>query len=421
MAIDSPQRQVQDGATGPAAPAPVSRGERSLAPDIARGLLLVFIAVANIPSWHVGNEIDESAASGLDRVVAAVEAMFVVDRSRPMFAVLFGFGLAVMASRMAARGIDLKGIRRVLRRRSRWLILIGLVHATLLWPGDILAPYGATALVALMLVNRSDRVLRRWFWVSVVLGSLAYFVVLLASAEDPTAERGAPSYVGFMVEGLTVSVVLQLASLVFLVFLPLVITGFWMFRAGWLTRPQDHLPGLRRVFWTCMAVNVAVSVPAALQALEVLRLDGMGDTALRAFEMQAGAVAGVGYVCGFALLAARWESRGRTGLPGVLAAVGERSMTAYLCQSLLFFPLVTEFGLGLGRHLGTAGDAVVAIAVWGVIAVGMAALSRLGLRGPFEVLMRRLTYRGLTGRAGVTSRRARARGGGIVTARPLGT
>jgi uncharacterized membrane protein YeiB len=108
-----------------------------------------------------------------------------------------------------------------------------------------------------------------------------------------------------------------------------------------------------------------------------------------------GAVTGVGYVCGFTLLAARWAHQGRTGLPGVLAAVGERSMTAYLSQSVLFFTVVTGFGLGLGKHLGTAGDAVTAMGIWSVIAVGMVTLSRLGLRGPFEVLTRRLTYRAL--------------------------
>lgn len=111
-----------------------------------------------------------------------------------------------------------------------------------------------------------------------------------------------------------------------------------------------------------------------------------------------GAATGVGYVCGFALLAARWADRGRAGLPGVLAAVGERSLTAYLAQSVLFFTVVTGFGLGLGKQLGAAGDALTAVTVWGVIAAGMAALSRLNRRGPFEVLIRWLTYRGSTGR-----------------------
>jgi uncharacterized protein len=95
---------------------------------------------------------------------------------------------------------------------------------------------------------------------------------------------------------------------------------------------------------------------------------------------------------GFALLAVRWAGRGRRGLPGVLASVGERSLTAYLLQSVMFFAVLTGWGLGLGARLGAAGDAVVAVAAWGLIAVAMAGLARRGAGGPFEVLIRRLTY-----------------------------
>lgn len=398
------ETRLVEGAATP--PVPMTGSERSLAPDIARGLLLMFIAIANIPGFHVGYTGREPEGSLLDRVVAGFEAAFVHDRSRPMFAVLFGFGLAVMASRMAARGIDRKGIRRVLRRRSLWLMLFGMVHAALLWSGDILALYGATALVALFLVDRSARVLRRWFWVSVVTMSVGWVAIFWQFGVNRGAEAipQMDSYPRFMLIGLVQSVFLQLLSVVFLLFLPLVIVGFGLYRAGWLTTPQDHLPELRRVFVTTMAANVVLSVPAVLWELDIWQLDGGWLAVGTAFEILVGAATGVGYVCGFALLAARWAHRGRTGLPGMLAAVGERSMTAYLAQSVLFFTIVTGFGFGLGAQLGTAGDTLTAIAVWTVIMFGMAGLARLGLRGPFEVLTRRLTYHGRSW----TGRRARA-------------
>jgi uncharacterized membrane protein YeiB len=308
-----------------------------------------------------------------------------------MFAVLFGFGMAMMAARMAARDVDGRGIRRVLRHRSLWLMLFGLVHATLLFPGDILAPYGVTGLIALWLVNRSNRVLRGWFWVTLACSTVVFGVIIgLFGADAGPGER--ITYPRYMLQGLVTSVFFQVTGV--LGFLPLVIVGFWLFRSGWLTRPQDHLSRLRRVFVVTMIGNVVLSVPRLVETSESWTPTGSTAGIVEAYDNVVGAGTGVGYVCGFALLAVRWAGRGRQGLPGVLASVGERSMTAYLLQSVVFFVVLTGWGFGLGACLGAAGDAVVAVAAWSLIAVGMAWLARRGARGPAEALIRRLTYRG---------------------------
>jgi uncharacterized membrane protein YeiB len=80
------------------------------------------------------------------------------------YVILYGFGMAVMAARMLARDIDVKGARKVLRRRSWWLIAFGALHGMLLFHGDIVAVYGATGLIALGFVHLSERALRRWLW-----------------------------------------------------------------------------------------------------------------------------------------------------------------------------------------------------------------------------------------------------------------
>lgn len=374
---------------------PIAAGERLLAPDVARGLLLLFIALANVAWFHVGLSEPIPQPGIGDRIVSAVEAVFVHNRSRPMFAVLFGFGMAAMAARMAARDVDGRGIRRVLRRRSLWLMLFGLVHATLLFPGDILGPYGATGLIALWLVNRSNRGLRGWFWVTLVCSTLVLGMVIGRFGAD-TGQGGEITYPQYMLQGLAASMFFQVIGV--LGFLPLVIVGFWLFRAGWLTRPQDHLSQLRRVFVVSMIGNVVLSVPRLVEVSELWTPTGSTAGILEAYDNLVGAGTGVGYVCGFVLLAVHWADRGRRGLPGVLGAVGERSMTAYLLQSVVFFTVLTGWGFGLGARLGAAGDAVVAVAAWGLIAVAMVGLARRGARGPAEALIRRLTYRAVPSR-----------------------
>ena len=74
-----------------------------------------------------------------------------------------------------------------------------------------------------------------------------------------------------------------------------------------------------------------------------------------------------------------------------MAAVGKRSLSAYLHQSVVM-ALLAAWGLGLGARLGSAPAALIAIAIWLVSVIWRAALERAGRRGPAEVVLHRLTY-----------------------------
>ncbi|MBF0698299.1 hypothetical protein IR146_13345, partial [Actinomyces bowdenii] len=86
-----------------------TRGVRFPAPDVARGFMLLLIALANVPVW-----IDTSLAGGVlpdhqrmsdaDSVWVLVRAMLVDRRAYPLFAMLFGFGLVTMINRRIASG-----------------------------------------------------------------------------------------------------------------------------------------------------------------------------------------------------------------------------------------------------------------------------------------------------------------------------
>jgi uncharacterized protein len=76
-----------------------------------------------------------------------------------------------------------------------------------------------------------------------------------------------------------------------------------------------------------------------------------------------------------------------------LAAVGKRSLSCYLAQSVLFAPVLAAWGLGLGAHLHSATMALYATGVWLATVVLAYLLERAGQRGPAEVLLRRLAYR----------------------------
>ncbi|MDA1358198.1 DUF418 domain-containing protein [Glycomyces luteolus] len=384
----------------PGPPTPITKAERSLAPDIARGFMLLFIALANVPVHLWGMGLDKynhnTGQSTADHIAYFVEQLLIAERSRPMFAVLYGFGIAIMASRMFARGMEAKGVRKILRRRSWWLLAFGFLHAVFLFFGDILAPYGAMGLIALFFVHLSDKSLKKWLW-----GSIAY-VVLIGNAimayfftvggQQPPGDDGLPPYVGQLVIGAIASPTAAIAIVITGSFFPLIIAGMMLHRAGWIEHPESHLPQLKKVFITGMIVNVLSSLPVALIALGAWEPpDGIWIASVY-LTLLGGLYAGIGYICGFALLAHKLRGFGRRGVPGALAAVGERSLTCYLLQSFIMAPLLTAWGFGLGEDMGYLAAFGVAFGTWLATVAVAVALDRAGKRGPFEVLLRRLTY-----------------------------
>jgi uncharacterized membrane protein YeiB len=98
----------------------------------------------------------------------------------------------------------------------------------------------------------------------------------------------------------------------------------------------------------------------------------------------------IGYACLFGW----WPWAARQARPGGvgLVATGQRSLTCYLAQSVVFVALLPSYGGGLGDELSVAQVSVVAVLTWLGTVVLAAVLSAAGRRGPFEVLLRRLTY-----------------------------
>ena len=88
-------------------------GDRQLrfpAPDVARGFMLALIALANVPWWLKYFPDYPANRSELLQVMNAadqwwfiVRSLFVDRRAYPLFSILFGFGMAIMAMRTMER------------------------------------------------------------------------------------------------------------------------------------------------------------------------------------------------------------------------------------------------------------------------------------------------------------------------------
>ncbi len=75
-----------------------------------------------------------------------------------------------------------------------------------------------------------------------------------------------------------------------------------------------------------------------------------------------------------------------------IAATGQRSMTCYLVQSVIWTLVFTPFLLDLSGTLTVTTTALLALATWTGTVLLAHQMHRRGHRGPFEVLARRVTY-----------------------------
>ena len=87
-----------------------------------------------------------------------------------MFTILFGISFAVQLTRASQRA---QSLVPVYSRRLGILLLIGVLHFTLLWFGDILHIYALCGFVLLLFRHQSDRAVLGW-----ALGLFAFFLLL---------------------------------------------------------------------------------------------------------------------------------------------------------------------------------------------------------------------------------------------------
>ncbi len=128
---------------------PVSPHERIASIDVLRGVALLGILSINIWSFALPGLAfnDPPAVGGWSPINKGVWIFFHLlceQKMMSLFSMLFGAGLIVMVQRSDARGTSLTGIYY---RRICWLLVFGLLHAFLLWDGDILVPYALCGFV----------------------------------------------------------------------------------------------------------------------------------------------------------------------------------------------------------------------------------------------------------------------------------
>jgi len=393
---------------------PISASERIELLDVLRGLAVCGILIGNM-QWFSGYGMMPPALEAqmpmVDQVVKFLVHFVVEGKFYSIFSFLFGFGFALQIARAEERG-DAKAT--VFKRRLAWLAVIGVLHATLLWAGDILSVYALMGFILLLFRKKSNESLLKWAGALMVVPVITYALLYAAFVAFVPAESLAAFDAG-QVERWNESVtavrqgnywsIISDFNLKYLAgrwvglfvqmrlpkVLAMFLLGFYAYRRGIFQDFSAHKSLIRKVLVYGFALgligNVAMAAMAGNEAPFPPSLPAVAGVIGYAFGVPAFALAII------ALVTTLWQSETFQRVLSVLAPVGRMALTNYLFQTVVCVTLFYGFGLG---WYGTFGATKATLTTLGIFAVQIV-LSTLWLRffayGPMEWIWRQLTYR----------------------------
>ena len=417
-------------------PTPMGQGERIRSLDVLRGVAVLGILLVNV--WAYGLVFPAStfpnyvgADTPLDQAVALFVWLVAYTKFLPVFSMLFGAGVVLFSERVEARGLKARG---PFFSRQFWLLLLGLMHAYLLWNGDILVPYAICGMIVFFFRRKRPRTL-------IILGTISFLVpilaglafgpfmekaqrvgeaaeAMLASGEaldeeqqkaldtwqqqrktwGPTKEDieevidSMRSSYGVMLEHtIPETIMLHLALYPFFynwIIGGLMLLGMALYKTGFMT--GDKPDGF---YAKTAALCYAVGLPIVVAAFWVAST--MGDQSAAQmrliFPLQqfSGITVAIGHMA-LIVLAAR---KGWLGfLEARFAAAGRMAFTNYISQTLICTTIFFGFGFGLFHTMNRLELLGVAVAIW-VLQLAWSPwwLARFRF-GPLEWAWRSLTY-----------------------------
>jgi uncharacterized protein len=391
-------------------PQPVAEKERIVSIDVLRGFAVLGILLMNIQYFSmIGaayfNPTVYGDLHGANFLVWLLSRLLADGKFVSIFCMLFGAGIVLMTGRAEAAGTNPALLHF---RRMAWLMVFGLLHAHLLWAGDILFDYGVCGLVAYPFRRLRPRAL-----LTIGLLSMAVAPAVTRSMENwapaqlqsfreqfwqPTPAmiaREVADYGGGWRDQMRQRVPDALGSETF----GFVFSSFWHEEGLMLIGMalfKLHIFSAQQPSWQyrgMAAAGLGLGIPVTLYGVWHEYATGWSFPSSFCHDVRftywAGLLTSLGWI-GCVMLACRAGVLPR--FASRLAAVGRMAFTNYILQTVICTSIFYGHGLGLFGKVERVWQLAIVVAVW----VVQLTLSPLWLRhfqfGPLEWLWRTLTY-----------------------------
>jgi uncharacterized protein len=399
-------------------PLPVQQHDRLIVVDILRGIavlgiLIVNMSMINTPFFYLQFAGIDMWTSLWDEWVEAFIYVFAQGKFYTLFSFLFGLGFVIFMERAE---LKVKRPHLLFVRRLLVLLSFGLIHAYLIWWGDILVTYALGGLLLLAFYKVKPKTLIIW---AIALQTTYLCIIGLNVGLTSLVERANPGILAAEYQAVIADYIYRIessmhaygegtfaeimnqrmndvhfamGSSVFSLFtiLPMFLLGVYAGRIKIFQQIQHYSSFIRKIWIWSFAAGLSLNLlkfwstgkidplrPSIYDTYQALGMT-VGDTALSLF-----------YIASVVLLTeqVRWRERLKP-----FANVGRMAVSNYLFQSILCTTLFYSYGLGLYGQVGP----LLGLVLTSVIFIFQIYASRLWMEkyhfGPVEWLWRTLTY-----------------------------
>ena len=376
--------------------------QRDIAPDVLRGFALLGILVVNIQ--FMGLNSSEGARGEWTLGLANGSATFIIasifaGKFYLLFSFLFGYSSNYI-------------IRGERSNRARWikrcfvLIVLGALHFTFLWHGDIIFVYGLFGLLLIPFFFRKDKTLNIWTRVIFIVtstilllvGALIYvaerifpdesFQVPMESKLDSSLLNGSfidaiPARLDLWVYGVATGILLQ-GGLAFAAFL----LGLRLARTQFLSSPID-----KKKNSALMKKGFFFGAPLQIIAAIILVNNEQSAEPSEAIYVLAvfSSFVAAPLLSMFYVGLIRKLVEEKSNLASWMKPAGRMSLTVYISQSIITSMIFGPWGFGLFQDLQTWQVILLAVGIWALLVYLSTIWLKRFSQGPLEQLVNTLT------------------------------
>ena len=377
--------------------------------DSLRGFSLLGIFLANLLIFQFSlsgkDYIEHFHLNPVNQGIFNLIIILVEESFLPIFAILFGFSMDKLYQSMKLKGLPRPRLK--LLRRAIFLLILGFIHASYIWEGDILLAYSLAMLCVIPFISLSTKAFK---WFNIVIISLMLVMGIWSMFDDSKASTSSDKYdsVSYIhkvqkiyTEGSyndihhvdDIATPPKFAELedqlgdnkgaIFLIAIlfeiPLFTLGIFLSRCGWFEKDARH-------FWSSKLFIYLIPVSIiAKSTLLWLGNDKISGTLVAIF----GPVLSLGYMSLFKYLYQHYEKH---PIFKGLENAGKISLTVYITQSIIGTLIFYSYGLGLFGKDILIYTSILFVFIY-IVLVLLATLHQRHFRyGPLEYLLRMFTY-----------------------------
>ena len=376
--------------------------------DLIRGVAILGILVMNITSFsQIGmaylNPKLGAGIEGINGWIHSFAFLFADMRFMSVFSILFGAGMMLFV-----QNIEQKELNPAKYHYKRMFLLLGfgLIHAHLIWMGDILVPYAICGCLVFLIRNWSSKALVAmasiFFMIPIVMNLLIYCTLspselgeIYGGIWNPESSNEIQayqsSYLGQMEvrsQGAYYLETSQLLSEGLWRYSAMMITGILLFRLEWFKAIKGGAYYLRfgLVF---LITGLVISASGLYLSYERLWEGAWSMTVGHQFTYIASFFMALSYIS----ILVFWSTvdRGRV-IQNLLKKVGRMAFTNYIMSSIVCTFIFYGHGLGYFAQFDRAQQWGVVLFVWVLILLLSNWVMSRYRQGPLEFIWRKLTY-----------------------------